>query len=606
MIRAGIFIGVNQTGNLQKLKDAAGGAERMHQWAISQGMPDKTHARLITDTGGKKVTPDEIFTAIQEIINGPGVDQLIVYFAGHGVNINRGEQWLLSDAPSNSNAAVNVSGNVENARYCGIKHVVFISDACRSAPEGLQAQNVRGSDIFPNITVTNKALPVDQFFACFLGRTAAEIKDPAVAAGNYKALYTTALLEALNGRQSSVLERLISGDPSLYVLVRKLKAYLEEAVPLQILKLNLQYKLNQDPDAIITSDGAWISRLDLPGGGGGKRSSQPPEPSPNPSPAPPSPPQLSSGWQLPAAPSNIRQVTDRLVDFAIKEQWSHIPGSLEAMPFESTVSPRLGGRFFESLKVMAEPFGPEHFEAEFGIKVRGASIEGAFANVDVEITDVVKVVNLHGASAASVLVEFDKGRGTVIPALAGFMATVTFQDEELANVTYEPSTTSHRWPDYVGNKKRVQHLRALAAAASQHGRFRLNEETGLLLAREMQQNKGLDPTLSIYAAYAYHDLQEIDRIRGMADYLKQDVGVTFFDLALLGRQLYDRKISRSEPMVPFFPMLSQGWALLDANRVKMVPALQGIEKNMKSSLWSLFDADGVKRLRDAIGSKEVL
>src|SRR5262252_762089 len=98
MIRAGVFIGVDQTGNLQRLNDAATGAKRMHEWAIQQGLADHTNARLITDLNGQKVYPDLIYDAIKEIIDGPGVDQLIVYFAGHGVNINRSEHWLLTDA----------------------------------------------------------------------------------------------------------------------------------------------------------------------------------------------------------------------------------------------------------------------------------------------------------------------------------------------------------------------------------------------------------------------------------------------------------------------------------------------------------------------------
>src|SRR5882724_2050704 len=178
MIRAGVFIGVDRTGDLQVLKDAAAGARRMHDWALTQGMVDKSYAKLITDAGGKKVGPDSIYDAIKEIIDGPGADQLIVYFAGHGVNINRSEHWLLSDAPVRTSAAVNVSGSVELARYCGIKHIVFFSDACRVAPDGLQAQNVRGEDVFPNDGKADRSQPVDQFFACVLGRTAAEIKDP--------------------------------------------------------------------------------------------------------------------------------------------------------------------------------------------------------------------------------------------------------------------------------------------------------------------------------------------------------------------------------------------------------------------------------------------
>ena len=40
MARAGVFIGVDQTGRLQRLHDAAAGAQRMHAWALAQGMAD--------------------------------------------------------------------------------------------------------------------------------------------------------------------------------------------------------------------------------------------------------------------------------------------------------------------------------------------------------------------------------------------------------------------------------------------------------------------------------------------------------------------------------------------------------------------------------------
>jgi len=85
VIRAGIFIGVDKTGGLQKLNDAASGARRMYEWALAQGMVDKTNAKLITDAGGTKVDPDQIYDAIKEIIvDGAGVDQLLLYFAGLG------------------------------------------------------------------------------------------------------------------------------------------------------------------------------------------------------------------------------------------------------------------------------------------------------------------------------------------------------------------------------------------------------------------------------------------------------------------------------------------------------------------------------------------
>ena len=268
MVRAGIFIGVDQTGNLQKLKDAAAGAKRMHKWAISQGMVDKTSARLITDLGGKTVDPNEIYEAITEIIDGPGVEQLVVYFAGHGVNINRGEQWLLTEAPVQTSAAVNLKGSVDLAQYSGIKHVVFFSDACRVAPDSIQAGNVRGTEIFPNNSSADVSNPVDQFFACGLGKTAAELKDPASVAGNFSALYTEALLSALKGEAPEALNAEPPTDPNWrYVGTATLRDYLAKEVPKRVISRNLTGKVNQNPDAIVIASENWVSRVPRDGAG---------------------------------------------------------------------------------------------------------------------------------------------------------------------------------------------------------------------------------------------------------------------------------------------------------------------------------------------------
>ena len=58
---------------------------------------NNTHAKLITDAGGQKVGPDQITEAVHEICSGAGVDQLIVYFAGHGINLQHGDRWLLTE-----------------------------------------------------------------------------------------------------------------------------------------------------------------------------------------------------------------------------------------------------------------------------------------------------------------------------------------------------------------------------------------------------------------------------------------------------------------------------------------------------------------------------
>ncbi|HEU5135737.1 MAG TPA: hypothetical protein VFU13_11380 [Steroidobacteraceae bacterium] len=596
MIRAGVFIGVDQTGNLQKLNDAATGAKRMHAWAVAQGMPDKTHAKLITDEAGK-VSCSQVFAAINEIIDGPGVDQLIVYFAGHGVNINLGERWLLSDAPRNPNEAVNVRGSVEMARYCGINHVVIFSDACRVAPDGIQAGNVHGQEVFPNEGGGAKAKPVDQFFACVLGRTAAEIKDPAQAAGTFRALYTDALLDALYGHRDEPYEAsTVNGDNGRVIRPAALQAYLESEVPRRVQDLKLANKVNQSPDAILTVHPYWLSHIDgVATPPAAKRAGA----------AAPSPMRGGSIRLETSVPrTTLRSVTRTLVRSAGQE----LPGLQREIARARTSLHPEAERLAENIEQIAAPFGPDHFETECGFKVRGANLVECFAPAaksELLGTELARISALKGPAASAVL-RFDNDRGAVIPALAGFIAALTFQDGELVDVSYEPSSNNWRWSMYAGRAEELRTLRAVAASASLRGRFRLDDDDALNVARKMQYAKGVDPTFAVYAAYAYHDLQALDRIREMSGYLRGDLGVTFFDLALLGRQLVDKNLDAQAGVVPFVPLLSHGWALLRANRFKLHPKLDGVSETLvNDSLWSLYSMRGLDKLKEALASGDL-
>jgi hypothetical protein len=582
LVRAGIFVGVDKAGDLTPLKDAAAGAKRIYEWALTQGITDPSHAKLLTDGGGRKVTPDLIYDAIAAILNGAGVDQLILYFAGHGVNIARSERWLLSDAPARSNAAVNVSGTVELARYSGIPHVVLISDACRTAAEGIQAQGVTGSEVFPNETRSERAKPVDQFYACLLGRPAAEIKDPKQAAASYSALYTEALLEALQGNPSDLFEADAPPDTALYLRPRKLEEYLEAELPRRISARNLASQVNQEPDAIITSERTWLSRIEA---------ASLPKAAPTPR------PRLKK--LAPEASARATIVAGDSIGKDTGFPW----GDLDLGDLYRSRSKDIHS-FSRTVVRLRESFGPDHMETQCGIKVRGATIVEAFAaRARAQIgqqRDVVFVDRIAGR-AANVLLRFEDGTGTVIPALHEFLTALTFDDGELTDVSYEPSENSWRWNDYQSRASELRALRALAASASQHGRFDLDGDNAATIARRMQVVKGVDPTLAIYAAYAYHDLQMTGRIQEMMEFMLGDLSVTFFDVALLARRLVDKGIGHL-PITGIAPLLSQGWALLNANRVKLPPALDGIQRFMRDSLWSLFDAEGVDRLKQALQS----
>src|SRR3954468_6139377 len=145
LTRAAVIIAVRNAGDLPELQAALDGAKAMQKWA-------KAHFEsVVTITDEKKpVTASQIKKAVGKIVDAGAYDQLLIYFAGHGVNLSYSEYWLLSKAPKDTQEAVNVAGSTILAKRCGIPPVGLISGACRTAPEGIRAQAVRGSEIFPN------------------------------------------------------------------------------------------------------------------------------------------------------------------------------------------------------------------------------------------------------------------------------------------------------------------------------------------------------------------------------------------------------------------------------------------------------------------------
>jgi hypothetical protein len=590
MIRAGVFIGVNKTGNLEKLRDAAAGARRMCEWAQSQGF-DTT--KLITDETGEVVHAQAIYDAIDAILRNPaGVGQLVLYFAGHGIYSGGAARWLLTQAPRNRAAAVNVSSSLEQARYCGIDHVVMVSDACRVPPEGIAAQSVEGVEIFPGDIVTEKAKPLDQFYACLLGRTAAETRDPADVARGYQSLYTNVLTEALVGGVADVLDPEPNGNRYV-VMPRRLEAYLEARVPAKVREMNLTGKVNQSPDAIITSDGLWVAHVDSMGRVTRDLSTDNLE--------------LES-FEAVATPLTLKAETAQVVSMAAESEPQMLNERLREMEQSG-----VGGapEFAKTAKQVASTFGPDHFETQCGIKLRGDVALGAWIkDGGVELLDGGALIRLHGVQLTqSIVVHLRECGVTVIPVIPGYLAEYTCGgDAEVLNVSFEPSANSSQWHDFRGRAEEIRALRGVAAAASGQGRFRLDQlNDPLSLARKMQFVKGIDPTLAIYAAYAYYDLQRLDRIEEMLVYLADTLqGRSFFDLALLARKLRSKTVLKDLQTVPFVPMFQQGWPLLAPNRVKLHPRLDGLERMLKESVWTLFEHAALDRLVNTLASGEVL
>jgi hypothetical protein len=351
--------------------------------------------------------------------------------------------------------------------------------------------------------------------------------------------------------------------------------------------LNLHHKVNQNPDAIVTVHPYWISRVaTLPVGSGPARAvrrARPPGPGDT-------------------ADATIRKLIQSAAEGG-RGRLSREIARVKSSEFDDA------RRLAASVEHVAAPFGPDRFETGCGIKVRGTRIVEHFTpHARAELLgssgDLLQIDGITGG-AASVLLRFTGDVGTVVPAVPGFVTAMTIHEGSLADVAYEPSANTWRWAMYRNRASEARALRGVAASASQDGRFHLSEHDAGCIAQQMRYEKGLDLALALYAAYAYHDTQDTGRIRQMGDDLREDLGFLPFDVALLGRGLTGRRVDRDSGVVPFVPLLARGWALLGANRVRLHPSLDGIERFMQDSLWSLFDPPGIELLRRALASGEV-
>jgi hypothetical protein len=132
MTKAAVVIGVDKTGDLPLLNDAASGADRVTNWLKREGY----ETVLLTDKASgteerKPVVANDIFTTIDKFIRASTVEQLVIYFSGHGFIKDGTEHWLLSQAPGNPNEAVNLEENILLARDCGSMSSSFPTHAAR-------------------------------------------------------------------------------------------------------------------------------------------------------------------------------------------------------------------------------------------------------------------------------------------------------------------------------------------------------------------------------------------------------------------------------------------------------------------------------------------
>ena len=464
---AAVVVGVDKPDGLQALSGAASGAKDVADWLSGEHF-DVT---LLSDHQKpnelpKPVHADDVARAVQTVVDRGVYDQFVLYFAGHGLLQNYDEIWVLSGAPRNPGDAIGFNGSAALALLSGIPNVIIISDCCRTIPSGAPLAFVSGRPAFPASSPTpGKAVKIDHFCATTIGAAAYEVSlDKRVK--DYKGIFTSAIMSAFQSPEDTFVTTV---DGQQVINDTNLAMYLDAEVPRRARAANIaegQYPQNSvgpDPKN-------YLARVHGPV----RHAANAPTPAPT----------LSA-----------------LASISLAQWGGHLAGPVPLTPELRNLSEKVGfDASTEKILVAARGAAELHTQIRSGFSVWGRRVTSVITQPGVDSTTVnastsgVSVTIDHGRAATVGLV-FDDGCGCVLPAIEGFLARVTVDEQGISDVTYSPT-----WMDA---DPQLEKYRATVATAARYGVFKIQDRaTAEQVARTIRQGEMFDCTLGVYAAYA--------------------------------------------------------------------------------------------------------
>jgi hypothetical protein len=563
-VRAAVVIGVDTPRNLLPLSGAASGAHRFGDWLASEGFEVK---RFIDDNDTVTIKP--IKDAVKELVNRPTLKQLVVYFSGHGCLISGSERWLLSDAPDDPDAAINFDPCFDLAQQFPIPNIVFISDACRSRPDSLGMGQLGGNAIFPSPQgVLGPVAPkIDKFFAARPGQAASEVPiDESVS--QYEGIYTSVFLEAFTKPDENMVLDLESGLK--VVPNRRLEDFLFREVRKRADERNIPFRQWPQTD-VVSSDSTYIGRL-----AAGSQTGEARAPEPNVS-------DVFSAALVEVDPSLSSLRSDFSQD------------SIHVIAAESGFTQARDAILF------APDSSASGLTLTTGFTVTGAAVESVVAGTGMQTEILVSgdqtIVHVEfQGPATTVVIRFQDGAGTVVAGLRNFVGNIVVEGGLVSNVNYDGEGQPPA--DFI------RQLRATVAAAAQLGVFRIQgsgderQRQATELGDTLRMGKFADPTLGLYAAYAYNEAALVEMVSSVAQLMRVDLSAILFDVAMLAGELTGRDLPGD--IVPLCPMLSQGWNLLRVRDVRLPEIYESAQAYLLPALWTTFGPPGIDLISQAL------
>lgn len=545
MTNACVAIGIAQTDKLAPLPGAVNGAKSVAHWAKACGYD----VELVTDEEAP-VDITRVRSALLKLLPSPRdgddyggpvnpPDRLIVYFAGHGMQSNGSEMWLLSRS-YHDQVAIG-TGQIQDALAAyGTPQVAIIVDACRSPAvrDWNYAINPMGVlplgplDALEQIIDTDLFQAVPKFKQAYMLRA----RNGAPA----RCIFTSVLLEALHGNSADAFNARdeITSD----TLVKYLRNNVKRRAGKYRVRMVPQARASwlEPTNIYVTRD--RLAKLNL----------EPLEPWP----ASAKPVEQDSCDEVMGIAddsdkgiqprASTRRRTSRKKDNSLDEFMRAVIREKEQIAANVKETKNRAEQFTDRLRGDERP---NSFEVGSGVSVSGADVVDVYA----------------GSGIESVLQVDDRGWAIALdPTVAGGFSDECWTLSELVDGRFiggflMSGFVADHVVDTDGCIAMILRKNGIGRTGIKNGSEQaikdmlaggLDPEKAIDKALVLRHEKHSDPVVGVIAAYLYHAIGDIRSIRRMAAFYHQNGQPVPYDIALLARVAVDRKGGRLIAHIP--------------------------------------------------------
>jgi hypothetical protein len=523
-----IVVGVSKIPGLQPLPGARTGADEFAAWARAQGFD----VECVNDwTGVRAVQSRDIATIVRRAVDDMTMERLFIFFAGHGVSKGGADFWLLSDVINDSTEAINVDLSVRRAWGCGIRHVAFFADACRTPPESQTINEVEGRSLFPPGRSFDGSVELDQFYATMAG-------DPAWEKNGHNGadafgIFSQCLMRGLRGEEPGVVEQVVGGLQERAVLARTLRDVLKKTVRIAASR---NAGVEQRPDCRPGSYWkpnvlAWVPSLSL-----GRRPSGP-------------------------GPDDK--------DFAVLEAEDGAAVESLASGYERSIA--------ESGYLARSEPGPTGALFVTGAEI-GSSLVGGTSGIRRHAGTPFGL----GDAPEAALLSFGPSDWAAAAILPGFSCVMSISEAGVEHVAYLPMSTRATSLGPEGTAQAV----ALATAQMRFGQF--DPDNSDLIQKGLYEDQ--NPSLAVLAAYQWASAGRFGRVSELLEAFISRGSPVPYDIPMiagvLGGSVPPNRIGI--PVVPGFPLLTRGWALAEEADTMESGVFRKSRAALASATWTTF------------------